>query len=494
MYGNSRRVFVYCQVSAEEQGTEDHHSLDYQEEKARLRVQEKNWALIKVRKDVGSGKSTEDRPGFQELVREIKRGNIDVVTVHKLDRLSRNVGDIYDFIDLTQEHGVDLVSLTENLDTTSPMGRAMLGVMAVFAHLTRETIAENVKAGLEQRAKKGKWPTGPAPFGYDYDRTHKRLVINPEEAEVVRDIFRYYKNESLGIRKIARRLNAQGLRTKSGSQFGHNTTWWILSNPVYKGVIRYNDDFEVDGEHEAIVDEELFDEVHRKLTQKQKVHPRRRYSQLLLAGIAKCATCGRTLRTHYKSKNSKSYECMGNTLVGEGACPGFRKVDYRVDNAVLDRVMEIVKGEVIQNMAFDELDEMLEDDLGPLRDELDKVQSELENIGETFNRWADRLDRGLITEDQFAARNEKLMGKQERLESRRDEILQKCEAGERAEVEFEQVKEALSKFASLWEEATLEERKELMGLLIEKLEVAPTEVMLKVRFAEEYAIPIKHGR
>ncbi len=359
----------------------------------------------------------------------------------KLDRLSRNVGNIYDCIDLTQEHDVDLVSLTENLDTTSPMGRAMLGVTSVFAQLTREIIAENVKAGLEQRARKGKWPTGPAPFGYDYDKTRKGLVINPDEAEVVRDIFSYYKNESLGIRKIARRLNAQGLRTKGGGQFTHNSVWWILCNPVYKGVIRHNDGFEVDGEHEAIVDAELFDEVHRKLTQKQKVHPRRRYPQLLLAGIAKCATCGKTLRTHYKSKKSKSYECMGNTLVGEGACPGFRKVDHRVDNAVLDKVMEIAKGQVIQNMAFDELDEMPQDDLGPLRDELGKVQSELEGIGQIFNRWADRLDRGLITEDQFAARNEKLMGKQERLESRRDDILTKLEAGERAEVEFEQVKE-----------------------------------------------------
>ncbi len=494
MYGNSRRVFVYCRVSTEEQGTDDHRSLDYQEEKARLRVQEKNWPLIKVRKDVSSGKSTKDRPGFQELVRDIKQGSIDVVIVYKLDRLSRNVGNIYDFIDLTQEHNVDLVSLTENLDTTSPIGRAMLGVMAVLAQLTREMIAENVKAGLEQRAKKGKWPTGPAPFGYDYDKTRKRLVVNAEEAEVVRDIFRYYKNESLGIRKIARRLNAQGRRTKRGSQFAHNSVWWILGNPVYKGVIRYNDDFEVDGEHEAIIDEELFDEVHRKLTAKQKVHPRRRYSQLLLAGIAKCATCGKPLRTHYKSKDSKSYECMGNTLVGEGACPGFRKVDHRVDNAVLGKVMEIARGEVIQNMAADELDEMLQDDLGLLRDELGKVQSELEGIGQTFNRWADRLDRGLITEEQFAARNEKLMGKQARLESRRDQVLEKLRAGERADVEFEKVREALSKFPALWEEATLEERKELMGLLIEKLVVAPTKVTVKVRFLEESTIRIKFGR
>ena len=400
MYGNSKRAFVYCRVSTEEQGTEDHHSLDYQEEKARLRVQEKNWALIKVRKDVGSGKGTKDRPGFQELVRDIKQGNIDVVIVYKLDRLSRNVGDIYDFI----------------------------------------------------------------------------------------------KNESLGIRKIARRLNTQGLRTKGGNQFGHSDVWRILSNPVYKGVIRYNDDFEVDGKHEAIVDEELFDEVHRKLTQKQKVHPRRRYSQLLLAGIAKCATCGKTLRTHYKSKHSKSYECMGNTLVGEEACPGFRKVDYRVDNAVLDRIMNLANDEVIQNMAVDELDELLEDNLGPLHDELGTVQSELGGIGQTFNRWADRLDRGLITEEQFAARNEKLLGKQARLEFRRDQIFEKLEAGERTEVEFEQVTVALEKFPSLWEEATLEERKELMGLLIENLEVGPTEVTVKVRFLEESMIPIKLGR
>jgi len=157
------------------------------------------------------------------------------------------------------------------------MGRAMLRVMAAFAQLTRETIAENVKAGLEQRARKGKWTTDPAPFGYDYDKAGNSLVVNPEEAKMVREIFRLCRDESLGIRKIARRLNSQGLRAKRGSQFRHNSIWWIFGNPVYKGALRYNDQFEVDGEHEAIIDAELFDAVHRKSTRDSKVHPRRRY-------------------------------------------------------------------------------------------------------------------------------------------------------------------------------------------------------------------------
>ncbi len=102
---NGKRVFVYCRVPNEEQGTGKHHSLDYQEEKARLRIKEKNWMLLKVRKDVGSGKTTERQPGFEELVQDVEQENIEVVTVYKLDRLSRNVSDIYGFTDLIQGFG-----------------------------------------------------------------------------------------------------------------------------------------------------------------------------------------------------------------------------------------------------------------------------------------------------------------------------------------------------------------------------------------------------
>ena len=207
------RAFVCCRVSTEEQANDRHYSLDYQEEAARHRVKEKGWSLLKVRKDVGSGKAAEGREGYQELLTNIRENDVDVVIVYKLDRLSRNVRDIYEFLDIINGSGVEFVSLTEGFDTTTSMGRAMLGIAAVFAQLTRETIAENTKYGLLQRARQGKVNAGSKkPYGYDYDRDNG-LVVNPEEANTVRRIFDLYVNDKLGTAKIARLLNLDKVPT-----------------------------------------------------------------------------------------------------------------------------------------------------------------------------------------------------------------------------------------------------------------------------------------
>lgn len=113
----------------------------------RAREKEKDgWHVVKVRKDVGSGKGIEGREGYQELLADIKAGAIDAVVVYKLDRLSRNIRDVYDFIDLTQQRSVEFISVTESFDTTTAMGRAMLNIAAVFAQLTRETTSLNCMA------------------------------------------------------------------------------------------------------------------------------------------------------------------------------------------------------------------------------------------------------------------------------------------------------------------------------------------------------------
>jgi len=128
----------------------------------------KKWRVLKVRKDVASGKNDE-RDGFQELLALIRDGKVDVVVVYRLDRLSRNVRDIYDFLETIQKAGVAFVSVTEGFDTTTAMGRAMLGVAAVFAQLTREMISENCRDGLMRRAEAGLFNGNKSNlYGYGY--------------------------------------------------------------------------------------------------------------------------------------------------------------------------------------------------------------------------------------------------------------------------------------------------------------------------------------
>lgn len=224
-------AFVYCRVSTEEQASDSHYSLDYQEQCARHPVKEKGWTIYKVRKDVGWGKSRYGRPGFQELLQDVDPYAIDVVLVYKLDRLSRNVRDIYEFLESTQRVGVAFVSLTEGFDTTTPMGRAMLGIAAVFAQLTRETIAENTKNGLRQRASQGKFSAGRLrPCGYGYT-PENGLVVVPTEAATVRRIFDLFVNAKLSTARIAKLLNTEHVPTETGAQWSETLVSGLLQSP-----------------------------------------------------------------------------------------------------------------------------------------------------------------------------------------------------------------------------------------------------------------------
>ena len=140
------RALVYCRVSTQEQATDDHYSLTNQEARCRDYIKHRSWQLVKVLRDVGSGKSAE-RPYCQELLLAIREKRVDAVVVYRLDRLSRHVVDVYGALDAFSRNDVAFVSVQESFDTTTAMGRAMLGVAAVFAQLTQEMISENTKDG-----------------------------------------------------------------------------------------------------------------------------------------------------------------------------------------------------------------------------------------------------------------------------------------------------------------------------------------------------------
>lgn len=210
----------YCRVSSEEQAADDHYSLGNQQQRATDLAKSKGWKIIRVEKDVASGKDT-DRHGFGELVKAIKCGGVECVLVYRLDRLSRNVRDIYDFLDLIKTYDVAFVSITEGLDTTTAMGRAMLGVAAVFAQLAREMIAENVKDGLMRRAQAGLYQGNQSgPFGYGYSREKKTIEPVDGEARTVRHIFEPCAERKWGFKKITLLPNQDNIGTRINSIVG----------------------------------------------------------------------------------------------------------------------------------------------------------------------------------------------------------------------------------------------------------------------------------
>lgn len=497
------RAFIYCRVSTREQNTEDHYSLEGQEQRCRDYVKMKKWHVTKGRKDVASGKS-DAREGFQELLQEVREGRVDVVLVYRLDRLSRNVRDIYDFLDQIRASDVAFVSVTEGFDTSTAVGRAMLGVAAVFAQLTREMISENTRDGLQRRAEGGLYNGNPtALFGYDYDRATATLSINEAEAEVVRQIFDWFTEHKLGTEKITRLLNLAGHRPRSGGQWSQVTIRQMLRNPVYCGDVRLNGGV-TEGRQSAIVTREQFEAAQAIIRSRAMLPPRSHQSQHLLSAIATCGTCERRLRVHYiyqkKADGSRVqrvfYKHSSNVQVGERACDGIARSAPHLEAAILEKIADASRTRELDRLAFAEVKSRESKKRVPLMKEKDRLLLELAELGDKFTQWADRLDSGRIDEEQFAVQNQRLLQRKAELQKRLSGLDEELEAEQTLEVTLAEIRKALDSFPEVWETLTLEERREMLRLLVEYLKVYPTYAELKLVFLGPMQIStdFRHGK
>jgi len=492
------RAFIYCRVSTREQSSEDHYSLDNQEQRGRDYLKMKRWQLFKVRKDVASGKSP-DREGFQELLTDIRARRVDVVLVYRLDRLSRNVKDIYEFLDLIRTSGVAFVSVTEGFDTTTAMGRAMLGVAAVFAQLTREMIAENTRDGLMRRAEAGYFNGNPTSFfGYAYDREQGLLVPHPENAPIVRQIFDWFTEQKWGQIRIARVLNLQGISSKTGAEWHPSTIADMLRNPVYCGRVRVNGTV-AKGRHEAIIPPVQFDQAQGLIQSRAPLPPRTHQSKHLLSGFARCGVCGTNLKADYiaaRPKGSKKrydyrlYGHSANARVGEKSCRGFSKSAERLEAVVVEQIRQASSAGWIEQVVLEDVRERQNGKRPPMLKERDQLLAEVAELGDKFSQWADRLDSGGIDEEQFDQQNRRLLARKQEIQKRLSTLEAELGEEESLEVTLAEVRSVLADFPTLWEALTLEERRETLRLLIEQLAVYKTHAELKLLFVDPIPIPL----
>lgn len=486
------QCFIYCRVSTEEQATDNHYSLDNQEQRAQDLAKSKGWRISRVEKDVASGKD-DNRRGFKELTAAIRTGAVDCILVYRLDRLSRNVKDIYDFLDLIKKHDTAFVSLTEGFDTTTAMGRAMLGVAAVFAQLTREMIAENVKDGLMRRAQAGLYNGNQhGPYGYRYDKTNNTLVVVPDHAERVREIFRLYADRKWGANKIAAYLNQSSIPGKLGGQWSTETIRGILRQPAYVGKIRWHDQC-YDASHEPILPQELWDAAQALIEGRKRIPCRTHQSQHLLCGIAACGRCGKKLVAHYGSqrKDGSRYVFYSHyTDVQRGSCRAFHRSAEKLEKAVLEEIRRATQSRQMESMALEELQEQIVRESAPLNGRRQSIVSELAGLETIFNNWADRLDKGAISEQQFAAQNKRLLMKESELRKELEYIDLTLAQSENAKVSFEAAREALRQFPIIWDDLEIQERRELLRNLIDRLEVHSDAVVMKMVFLPQVTIAI----
>ena len=274
------RCAVYTRKSSEEGLEQEFNSLDAQREACEAFIasqRHEGWTLLRDRYDDGgfSG-GTMERPALQRLLADIAAGRIDIVVVYKVDRLTRALSDFARIVELFDRHNVSFVSVTQAFNTTTSMGRLTLNVLLSFAQFEREVTGERIRDKIAASKKKGMWMGGQPSLGYDV--RNRKLVINETEAKAVRMIFQRYV-ELKSVRDLKAELDGAGIVSKArraadgspyGSQrFGRGALYAMLQNRVYRGEITHKGD-SYPGEHPAIIEEALFEEVKSILAANRK--------------------------------------------------------------------------------------------------------------------------------------------------------------------------------------------------------------------------------
>ena len=269
------RCAIYTRKSSEEGLEQEFNSLDAQREacEAFIRSQRhEGWIVLpEFYDDPGFSGGTMDRPALQRLLADVAARKIDAVVVYKVDRLTRSLSDFAKIVEIFDAKAVSFVSVTQAFNTTTSMGRLTLNVLLSFAQFEREVTGERIRDKIAASKKKGLWMGGLPSLGYEVK--DRKLIVVEEEAERVRRIFRRYLD--LGcVRALREDLPAQGVvskrrvfddgRVSGGLPFSRGALYHLLQNPVYRGMIVHKDRA-YPGEHAAIVDQDLWDAVQRKL-------------------------------------------------------------------------------------------------------------------------------------------------------------------------------------------------------------------------------------
>lgn len=334
-----------------------------------------------------SGKNT-NRPSFEKMISDVKNGKIQKIIVYRLDRFSRSITDFSRIWSQLEEHGVEFVSVNERFDTTTPMGKAMLYIIMIFAQLERETIAERVKDNYYQRSKKGNWPGGPAPFGFKNDRitcqdgSRIPTLVTTDEIEIVKRIYHEYAMDDVSLGSIAKQLTEENVACRKRAFWDNVALSRILHSPLYvqadsnvymyycsRGVKIANDLEEYDGtasahivgkrtaserkytklkDHvlsltnfEGIIPSDIWLKCQHKLEQNTQIKNTGKGKYTWLSGYIKCGKCGYALTVKCARDGRYYLGCSGHAMHTCDVTSFYVSLD-EIENAITAEIEEVI--------------------------------------------------------------------------------------------------------------------------------------------------------
>ncbi len=479
------RCAVYTRKSTEEGLEQEFNSLDAQRESGEAFIKSQTsegWTCLPDRYDDGGFTGGNmDRPGVRRLMADIEAGKIDCVVVYKVDRLSRSLLDFAQLMQTFEQKRVSFVSVTQQFNTATSMGRLVLNVLLSFAQFEREIISERTRDKIAATRRKGKWAGGRPLLGYDVDERGGKLLVNAVEAEQVRAIFALYL-EHEGLLPVLQELERRGWVNKhwqtrkgepcGGQPFAKSSLHRLLTNVAYLGKVRYKDEVH-DGEHPAIVDAAIFQRVQQILGRNGATGgaPIRNKFGALLKGLLHCVPCGCAMTPSHTTRGERRYRyytCTSAQKRGWDSCPSKSIPAGEIEALIVERIQCVGRDpallrEVLAQARHQNADEtanlesegsVLERDLARWHGELHKLSCQLrpgEDNGLLVSRLADLQERIAGVE----ARVHKVRAQ---LRSIQEELIGEDEAAT-----------ALSLFSPIWEVLAPREQARVLGLIVERV-------------------------
>jgi site-specific DNA recombinase len=479
------KVGLYLRVSTQEQAKEG-YSIGEQEVRLRDYSKAMRWDIHKVYVDPGYSGADTNRPALQDLISDVENGKINKVIVYKLDRLSRSQLDTLFLIEkVFLANGCDFVSMTENFDTSTPFGRAMIGILAVFAQLEREKITERMIMGKEARAKEGKWNGGRAPIGYEHDKVADKLILNEYEAMQVAELFDLFVSGNHNLRDIERIFLEKGYRHKYGA-WDPKSMRRILRSKLYTGKLFYQGKW-YQSDHTAFVDEETQNEVVKILDARAEafkltgIKPGVQTS--FLGGLLYCKHCGGKY-TKQRGGTRKDgyipwyYVCYSRNkkvkkMIKDPNCKNKGWRMQELDNIVFNEIRKLAtnpeKMAEIQEKRKDRREE-------PNRKDI--ILTEIKKIDAQISRFMDLYGTGAFTIEQVSAKVEPLNEQKQRLLKELKKINSEVGA-----ISIEEAYKYILDFEDVLEEGDFKNIRELIESLIFSVELDNDIVTINWKFA-----------
>lgn len=463
-----QQVAIYIRVSTDEQA-EEGYSLDEQRRVCEAYAVSRGWNVAKIYADEGLSAfkdRIEDRPALTQLLSDVRTKRYHAVVVHKLDRFFRRVKLLIATVEDLELQRCALVSVSEQIDFTTPAGRMMLANLGSFAEYYSRNLSAETAKGLRGKARRGDW-VGPVPFGYD---RHEKTITPNNDAPIVSRIFSMYASGSHSYVSIADALNTDGYTTRDWQtgvrgRWGRENIRGILHNPAYIGMVRCKELLQP-GKHQPLTDQATWDQCQRLIsdrTTKSGFVPIRSETELrigrLLSGIARCATCGAPMWCH-QSKIYTYYRCAGRD---HRTCKaGFVRADM-VESQSLEMLKQLVLPSAWRDAILAEAARMYQSSTVSLTRTIDPniIHRQLERLALVYAS-------GDISTETYTAERTRLKSRLEGMAESKSVVTQ-WDATLAASM--------LNEFASIMEYATFEEQRALLKEAFAALWIAPHTVI-----------------